>query len=84
MANLKKIAKVWALVNFSFSSTPMLTTLAVFATYVLTDPVNHVLTADKIFVTIAFFNVMRLPIVFFPYSLMECIKMAVSINRINK
>ena len=84
VAILRKSAKIWAIVNFTFSATPMLTTLAIFTTYVLTDPVNHILTADKIFVTIAYLNVMRLPTVFFPFALMETIKLTVSINRIGK
>ena len=81
---LKKTAKVWALVNFTFSATPMLTTMAVFSAYVLSDPENNILTAEKIFVTIAYFNVMKVPIVMFPWALVECIKLVVSINRIGK
>ena len=81
---IKKSCRIWVMVNFTFTAVPMFTALAVFATYVLSDPINNVLTADKVFVTIAYFNVIRLPMVFFPYALLEGIKLTVSLGRIGK
>ena len=80
---LRKTAKVWATTNLSFSASPFLTSIAVFSAYTSLDP-NNILTADKIFITIALFNVMRLPLAFFPWSLMEFVKLVVSLNRINR
>ena len=79
---LKKIAKVRAVINFTFSLSHVLTTLAVLSAYVMIDPVNNVLTTERIFVTIAYLNVIRTPMSYFPYAIMECIKLTVSINRL--
>ena len=80
---LKRAAKVWASTMISFSASPFLTTVTVFGLYTLSDPA-HLLTADMIFVTISLFNIMRLPLTYFPMSLMESVKLVVSIQRIGK
>ena len=79
---LKVFAKLTALANFTYSCSPFFVTLTVFAIYVSIDA-SHVLTADKIFVSIALFNIMRLPLVMFPWALIESIKLFVSISRLN-
>ena len=48
---LRKAANIWAFLNFTFACSPFLVTVAIFAVYVALDPVGHVLTAEKIFVT---------------------------------
>lgn len=75
-------AKLWALTNFTFAASPFFVTLAVFAIYVAIDPVHNVLDAQKIFVSISLFNIMRLPLTMFPWAMVEAIKMVVSVNRI--
>ena len=59
-------------------------TVVVFALYTMMDPANHVLDASKIFVSMALFGLMRLPLTIFPWALTECIKLFVSLKRINK
>eukprot|EP00091_Calanus_sinicus_P011767 TRINITY_DN26559_c0_g1_i1.p1 TRINITY_DN26559_c0_g1~~TRINITY_DN26559_c0_g1_i1.p1 ORF type:complete len:109 (+),score=13.87 TRINITY_DN26559_c0_g1_i1:230-556(+) len=49
---LRYIAKLWALVNFTFASVPFLMTLATFFTYVYSSSEN-LLTADVIFVLVS-------------------------------
>ena len=44
---------------------PLIVTLTTFMLYVLSDP-NHVLTAEKVFGTVAVFNVVRIPMMQFP------------------
>ena len=81
---LRKAANIWAFLNFTFACSPFLVTVAIFAVYVALDPIGHVLTAEKIFVTISLFNLIRIPLIMFPFSIFETTKMFVSINRINK
>lgn len=84
ISTLRKAANIWAFLNFTFACSPFLVTVAIFAVYVALDPIEHVLTAEKIFVTIALFNLIRIPLILFPFSIFETIKLFVSINRINK
>ena len=56
----------------------------VFLIYVYTDPVNHILDANKIFVSIAIFGLMRIPLTMLPWAVTEGIKLYVSLKRINK
>jgi len=80
---LRYIAKLWALVNFTFASVPFLMTLATFFTYVYSSPDNH-LTADVIFVSLSLFNLIRTPLTLFPLALMDTIKLFVSVRRMNE
>ena len=84
ISTLRKAANIWAFLNFTFACSPFLVTVAIFAVYVALDPVSHILTAEKIFVTIALFNLIRIPLILFPFSIFEAAKLYVSINRINK
>ena len=81
---LKYLAKLWALTNFTFACSPFLVTVVVFVLYVTIDPVNHILDASKIFVSMSLFGLMRLPLTIFPWALTESIKLFVSLKRINK
>jgi ABC-type multidrug transport system fused ATPase/permease subunit len=83
IAVLRWIAKLWALVNLTFASVPFLMTLATFLTFVYSDPVNNVLTADLIFVSLSLFNLIRTPLTLFPLALMDTIKLFVSVRRIH-
>ena len=64
---LKYLAKLWALTNFTFACSPFLVTVVVFTLYSLTDPVNHILDANKIFVSMSLFGLMRLPLTILPW-----------------
>jgi ABC-type multidrug transport system fused ATPase/permease subunit len=80
---IKQNAALHSLLWLTYSSAPLLVTLATFMCYVFIDPVNNVLTAEKIFGTVAIFNVVRIPMNQFPRFLMEAIKLYVSIQRID-
>ena len=56
---LRKNATLKAFMNFVYGSAPSLVTLASFGTYVAIDPENNVLTADKVFVCLSLFNLLR-------------------------
>jgi hypothetical protein len=64
---------LFALINFTFACSPFLVTLTVFAVYTSLDPSN-ILSADKMFVCISLFNIMRIPLTMFPWALIEFIK----------
>jgi ATP-binding cassette subfamily C (CFTR/MRP) protein 1 len=79
---IKFIAKLWALVNFTFGSVPFLMTLATFSTFTFISSEN-ILTADLIFVCLSLFSLIRLPLTLFPLALMDCIKLGVSLKRLD-
>ena len=79
---IRYIAKLWALVNFTFISVPFLMTLATFFTFAYSSP-DHQLTAEVVFVSLALFNLIRMPLTLLPLALMDVIKLFVSINRIS-
>ena len=56
---------------------------ASFATYVLVDPENNILTADKAFVSISFFNLIRMPLNSLPMLVIQMIQASVSLKRVN-
>ena len=56
---------------------------ASFACYVLVDPENNILTADKAFVSISFFNLLRMPLNSLPMLVIQLIQASVSLKRVN-
>merc|ERR1719209_2829753 len=80
--SIKKQALVTAVMWITYAGAPLVVTLTTFMLYVLSDP-NHVLTAEKVFGTVAVFNVVRIPMMQFPRFLMEAVKLNVSLKRIN-
>ncbi|TRY74496.1 hypothetical protein TCAL_15659, partial [Tigriopus californicus] len=58
---MKSLAKIYAISNFTLNSGPTLITIACFGLYTVFQP-GEVLTADKIFVSIALFNIIRIAI----------------------
>lgn len=80
---LKK-AVLQALLWITYTAAPLLVTLATFACYLFIDPVNNVLTAEKVFGTVAIFNVVRTPMNQFPQFVMESVKLFVSVKRIDR
>ena len=69
-------------VDTSTTGAPLLVTLVTFTIYVFADE-NNVLTAEKVFGTVAVFNVVRIPMNQFPRFLMESVKLFVSLRRID-
>ena len=56
---------------------------ASFATYVLVDSENNILTADKAFVSILFFQHLRRPLNRLPTLVVQMIQASVSLTRVN-
>ena len=53
-----------------------------FSGYVLIDPVNNILTPQKVFVCLSLLNMLRYPLYLFPMTFKESITMLVSLRRI--
>lgn len=79
---LERLAKIFPIASCCFSCSPIFVSLLVFGAYVAMDPVGHVLTAEKVFVSISLFSILRLPLEIFSIVLFDCIRMAVSLRRI--
>eukprot|EP00095_Tigriopus_kingsejongensis_P008533 maker-scaffold81_size397536-snap-gene-2.18 protein:Tk08533 transcript:maker-scaffold81_size397536-snap-gene-2.18-mRNA-1 annotation:"multidrug resistance-associated protein 1 isoform x4" len=80
---LKKISYLGALQTFIFNSAVFLVTLVTFGTYVYLDPSN-VLDAEKAFVSISYFNLMRGPLNQFPQFIIQLIQASVSHKRLDE
>lgn len=72
-----------AVITFAFTSLPFVVALASFATYVLVDP-NNVLDANKVFVSLSLFNIIRVPLAILPMLITNLSTFLVSIKRVNK
>ncbi|GFR29928.1 multidrug resistance-associated protein 1 [Trichonephila clavata] len=83
VASLKAQAYLNGAVTFVFSSAPFLVSLASFATYVLIDSAN-VLDANKAFVSLSLFNILRVPTALLPMIITYTAMFVVSLKRINK
>ena len=68
--------------NFTFSCAPFFVTVAVFGIYALTNPQDP-LTAEKIFVSITLFGLIRVPLIMLPFAVIDTVKMMVSIRRLD-
>ena len=79
---LKQSALLNAILFITYTGAPLLVTLVTFTIYVFADE-NNVLTAEKVFGTVAVFNVVRIPMNQFPRFLMESVKLFVSLRRID-
>ena len=61
VATLKKMSYLGAVQTFMFTAAPFMVALASFATFVLVDEAN-VLNAEVAFVSLSYFNLMRMPL----------------------
>ena len=66
---------------FSWSSAPFLVALATFITYTLS---GHTLTAQKAFVSLALFNLLRFPLAMLPMMISAIVEATVSVHRVRK
>ncbi|XP_074036470.1 multidrug resistance-associated protein 1-like [Leptinotarsa decemlineata] len=80
---LKETAYLNSGTSFIWSCAPFLVSLVTFATYVLVDE-NNVLDANKAFVSISLFNIIRFPLNMLPMTISNLIQTWVSVKRINK
>lgn len=83
LTRLRKMAYCEAVTAFLFTSTPMLVAIVTFVTYTLIDS-SHKLNAQKAFVSLAYFNIMRLPLTNVPSMFIQTVMVFVSVKRINK
>ncbi|XP_015215911.2 multidrug resistance-associated protein 1 isoform X2 [Lepisosteus oculatus] len=78
---LKKSAYLAAVSTFTWVCTPFLVALSTFAVYVLVDERN-VLDAQKAFVSLALFNILRFPLNMLPMLISSMVQASVSLKRL--
>ncbi|XP_018568578.1 multidrug resistance-associated protein 1 isoform X9 [Anoplophora glabripennis] len=80
---LKSAAYLNAGTSFIWSCAPFLVSLVTFATFVLVDE-NNVLDANKAYVSISLFNILRFPMSMLPMMISNLVQTYVSVKRINR
>ncbi|KAM4692498.1 LOW QUALITY PROTEIN: ATP-binding cassette sub-family C member 3 [Rhinophrynus dorsalis] len=80
---LRKAAYLNALSTFAWTSAPFLVALTTFAVYVSVDE-NNILDAEKAFVSLSLFNILRFPLNMLPQVISNLAQASVSIKRIQK
>ncbi|KAM4829793.1 multidrug resistance-associated protein 1 isoform 2-T2 [Thomomys bottae] len=78
---LKKSAYLAAVGTFTWVCTPFLVALSTFAVYVMVDEKN-VLDAQKAFVSLALFNILRFPLNILPMVISSIVQASVSLKRL--
>ncbi|KAM4717797.1 multidrug resistance-associated protein 1 [Anableps anableps] len=78
---LKKAAYLGAMSTFTWVCAPFLVALSTFAVYVLIDDQN-VLDAQKAFVSLALFNILRFPLNMLPMVISSIVQVSVSLKRL--
>ncbi|XP_034128605.1 multidrug resistance-associated protein 1 isoform X17 [Drosophila guanche] len=83
IATLRSTAYLNASTSFLWSCAPFLVSLVTFATYVLTSEANQ-LSVQKVFVSLALFDIMKIPLTVLPMLTVDIAETQVSVKRINK
>ncbi|XP_056263511.1 multidrug resistance-associated protein 1 isoform X3 [Pseudoliparis swirei] len=78
---LKKTAYLGAMSSFTWICAPFLVALSTFTVYVLSDEKN-VLDAQKAFVSLALFNILRFPLNMLPMVISSMVQASVSLKRL--
>ncbi|XP_008584452.1 PREDICTED: multidrug resistance-associated protein 1 [Galeopterus variegatus] len=78
---LKKSAYLAAVGTFTWVCTPFLVALCTFAVYVTVDK-NNILDAQKAFVSLALFNILRFPLNILPMVISSIVQASVSLKRL--
>ncbi|MED6290494.1 Multidrug resistance-associated protein 1, partial [Characodon lateralis] len=78
---LKRAAYLGAMSTFTWVCAPILVALSTFAVYVLIDEQN-VLDAQKAFVSLALFNILRFPLNMLPMVISSIVQVSVSLKRL--
>nr|XP_027325123.2 multidrug resistance-associated protein 1 isoform X5 [Anas platyrhynchos] len=78
---LKKSAYLAAMATFTWVCAPFLVALSTFAVYVKIDK-NNVLDAQKAFVSLALFNILRFPLNMLPMVISSIVEASVSLKRL--
>ncbi|MGH0130137.1 UNVERIFIED_CONTAM: hypothetical protein FKN15_041188 [Acipenser sinensis] len=79
---LKKGAYLAAISTFTWVCAPFLVALSTFAVYVLVDE-NNILDAEKAFVSLALFNILRFPLNMLPMVISSMVQASVSLKRLH-
>ena len=69
--------------SFVWACAPFVVSLVTFATYVLSSP-DNILDAEKAFVALALFNILRFPLSMLPMMISGMVQASVSVKRIDK
>ncbi|OQV17409.1 Multidrug resistance-associated protein 1 [Hypsibius exemplaris] len=80
---LKKAAYLSAISFLTFILSPFMVALTTFATYVMVDE-NNILDAEKAFVSLSLFNILRMPLTMLPQVIISVIQAKVSVDRLSK
>ncbi|KAM8798712.1 multidrug resistance-associated protein 1 isoform 1-T1 [Eudromia elegans] len=78
---LKKSAYLAAMATFTWVCAPFLVALSTFAVYVMIDK-NNILDAQKAFVSLALFNILRFPLNILPMVISSIVEASVSLKRL--
>uniref|UniRef100_A0A8C7QMM9 Multidrug resistance-associated protein 3 n=1 Tax=Oncorhynchus mykiss TaxID=8022 RepID=A0A8C7QMM9_ONCMY len=78
---LRKTAYLGALSTMAWTSAPFLVALMTFAVYVTVDK-NNILDAEKAFVSLSLFNILRFPLNMLPQVISSVVQASVSLKRI--
>ncbi|XP_077632923.1 ATP-binding cassette sub-family C member 3 isoform X1 [Crocuta crocuta] len=78
---LRRSAYLQAISTFTWVCTPFLVTLTTLGVYVSVDP-NNVLDAEKAFVSVSLFNILKMPLNMLPQLISGLIQTSVSLKRI--
>jgi ATP-binding cassette subfamily C (CFTR/MRP) protein 1 len=76
MSVLGKTAYLHAATSFVWATAPFLVALVTFASFVLIDE-NNVLSPEKAFVSLALFNIIKMPMTVFPMMVVACVGMCI-------
>ncbi|NXQ53258.1 MRP1 protein, partial [Anthoscopus minutus] len=80
---LKKSAYLAAMATFTWVCAPFLVALSTFAVYVTRDK-NNILDAQKAFVSLALFNILRFPLNILPMVISSIVEASVSLKRLRE
>ncbi|OQV17406.1 Multidrug resistance-associated protein 1 [Hypsibius exemplaris] len=83
LVTLERAAYLTAISAVIWILSPFLVSIASFATYVLVDERN-ILDAEKAFVSLSLFNILRLPLAMLPMVITSAVQANVSVNRLTK
>ncbi|XP_056627063.1 ATP-binding cassette sub-family C member 3 isoform X1 [Triplophysa dalaica] len=78
---LRKTAYLSALSTMAWTSAPFLVAMTTFAVYVTVDE-THILDAEKAFVSLSLFNILRFPLNMLPQVISSIVQASVSLKRI--
>ncbi|KAL4648167.1 canalicular multispecific organic anion transporter 2 isoform X2 [Arapaima gigas] len=80
---LRKMAYLGAVSTVAWTSAPFLVALTTFAVYVMVDE-NNILDAEKAFVSLSLFNILRFPLNMLPQVISSVAQASVSLKRIQQ